>query len=97
MPVYTYRGTNRGGGAVSGEVTATSKAELQNILRRQQITATKMSEKGKEFTLCNVEVGRMQRSNGAETTGDLAKRNARHQCAMTRFQRSFQSTRSTFA
>ena len=51
MPVYTYRGTNRSGGAVSGEVTATSKAELQNILRRQQITATKMSEKGKEFNL----------------------------------------------
>src|SRR5437879_6381958 len=51
MPVYPYRGTNRGGSAVSGEVTATSKAELQNILRRQQITATKMSEKGKEFNL----------------------------------------------
>jgi type IV pilus assembly protein PilC len=51
MPVYTYRGTNRSGGSVSGEVTATSKAELQNILRRQQITATKMSEKGKEFNL----------------------------------------------
>jgi len=51
MPVYTYRGTNRGGSAVSGEATATSKAELQNILRRQQITATKMSEKGKEFNL----------------------------------------------
>src|SRR6202030_2059150 len=51
MPVYTYRGTNRAGGAVSGEATATSKAELQNILRRQQITATKMSEKGKEFNL----------------------------------------------
>ncbi len=51
MPVYTYRGTNRVGSSVSGEVTATSKAELQNILRRQQITATKMSEKGKEFNL----------------------------------------------
>src|SRR6195256_1698072 len=51
MPVYTYRGTNRGGSAVSGEATATNKAELQNILRRQQITATKMSEKGKEFNL----------------------------------------------
>src|SRR5712692_10278928 len=51
MPVYTYRGTNRAGGNVSGEVTATSKAELQTILRRQQITATKMSEKGKEFNL----------------------------------------------
>jgi type IV pilus assembly protein PilC len=51
MPVYTYRGTNRAGTAVSGELTAGSKAELQNMLRRQQITATKMSEKGKEFNL----------------------------------------------
>ena len=51
MPVFTYRGTNRSGGSVSGELTATSKAELQNILRRQQITPTKMSEKGKEFNL----------------------------------------------
>src|SRR5262244_3176099 len=51
MPVYTYRGTNRTGTAVSGEMTATSKAELQNLLKRQQITATKMSEKGKEFNL----------------------------------------------
>src|SRR6202050_2909461 len=51
MPVFTYRGTNRSGGNVSGAVTATSKAELQNLLRRQQITPTKMSEKGKEFNL----------------------------------------------
>src|ERR1700745_3719003 len=51
MPTYTYRGTNRSGGNVAGELTATSKAELQNILRRQQITPTKMSEKGKEFNL----------------------------------------------
>jgi type IV pilus assembly protein PilC len=51
MPVFTYRGTNRSGGNVSGELQATSKAELQNILRRQQITPTKMSEKGKEFNL----------------------------------------------
>lgn len=51
MPVYTYRGTNRSGTTVSGELTAGSKAELQNLLRRQQITATKMSEKGKEFNL----------------------------------------------
>jgi type IV pilus assembly protein PilC len=51
MPVYTYKGTNKAGTSVSGEMTATSKAELQNQLRRQQITATKMSEKGKEFNL----------------------------------------------
>ena len=51
MPVYTYKGTNRAGSSVSGEMSATSKAEVQNLLRRQQITATKMSEKGKEFNL----------------------------------------------
>src|SRR5579863_5829676 len=51
MPVYTYRGTNRAGGNVTGEMMATSKVELQNLLKRQQITATKMSEKGREINL----------------------------------------------
>src|ERR1700681_3675872 len=51
MPVFTYRGTNRSGGSVAGEMTAASKTELQSLLRRQQITPTKMSEKGKEFNL----------------------------------------------
>jgi type IV pilus assembly protein PilC len=32
-------------------MTASSKTELQSLLRRQQITPTKMSEKGKEFNL----------------------------------------------
>src|SRR5713101_4065224 len=51
MPVFTYRGTNRAGVTVSGEQVASSKAELANQLRRQQINVTKMSEKGKEFSL----------------------------------------------
>jgi type IV pilus assembly protein PilC len=51
MPVYTYRGTNRAGGNVTGELVAASKGELQNLLRRQQITPSKMSEKGKEFNM----------------------------------------------
>jgi type IV pilus assembly protein PilC len=51
MPVYTYRGTNRTGAAVSGELAAGSKTELQNLLRRQQITPSKMSEKGREFNI----------------------------------------------
>ncbi len=51
MPVYTYRGTNRAGSNVTGEMTATNKGELQNLLKRQQITATKMSEKGREINL----------------------------------------------
>ena len=51
MPDYTYRGTNRAGSSVSGVMQAASKSELQNLLRRQQITPTKMSQKGKEFNL----------------------------------------------
>ena len=51
MPVFTYRGTNRAGATVSGELAAASKAELIGSLKRQQINVTKMSEKGKEFNL----------------------------------------------
>ena len=51
MPVFTYKGTNRSGATVSGEMNANNKAELQQLLRRQQITPTRMSEKGKEFNL----------------------------------------------
>jgi type IV pilus assembly protein PilC len=51
MPVFTFRGTNRSGATVTGEQTAISKTELVNTLRRQQINVTKMSEKGKEFSL----------------------------------------------
>ncbi len=51
MPVFTYRGTNRAGATVTGEQSAPTKDELINILRRQQIKITKMSEKGKEFNM----------------------------------------------
>jgi type IV pilus assembly protein PilC len=51
MPVFTYKGTNRAGTSVAGEMSATNKTELQSLLRRQQITATRVSEKGKEFNL----------------------------------------------
>ena len=51
MPVFTYHGKNRSGENISGEQSAGTKAELQNLLRRQQIQVTKMSEKGKEFNL----------------------------------------------
>jgi type IV pilus assembly protein PilC len=51
MPVFTYKGTNRAGGSVAGEMSANNKTELQSLLRRQQITATRVSEKGKEFNL----------------------------------------------
>ncbi len=51
MPDYKYQGTSRAGGSVSGVMTATSKEDLKNILKRQQITPTKMTEKGKEFNI----------------------------------------------
>jgi type IV pilus assembly protein PilC len=51
MPVFTYKGTNRAGTAVAGEMSANNKTELQTLLRRQQITPTRVSEKGKEFNL----------------------------------------------
>jgi type IV pilus assembly protein PilC len=57
MPVYVYRGTNKTGGAVSGEQSATNKAELINLLRRQQIKVSKLSEKGKEFSLPTFKAG----------------------------------------
>jgi len=49
MPVFTYTGVNRGGTTVTGERTATNKAEVQTQLRREQINVSKVSEKGKEF------------------------------------------------
>src|SRR5437016_5041739 len=51
MPDYKYQGTSRTGGSVSGEQTATSRNELMNLLKRQQIKVNKLSEKGKEFNL----------------------------------------------
>ncbi len=51
MPVFAYRGTNQAGGSVSGEQVAASKADLASLLRRQQINVTRVSEKGKEFSL----------------------------------------------
>jgi type IV pilus assembly protein PilC len=51
MPVYTYKGVNRAGANVSGERNAASKAELAAALRRENINVSKLSEKGKEFSI----------------------------------------------
>src|SRR6202521_6325697 len=51
MPVYTYRGVNRTGSTVAGERAAANKAELTALLRREQINVSKLSEKGKEFSI----------------------------------------------
>src|SRR5258706_5087636 len=54
MPDYRYQGTSRSGGSVSGVMTASNKTELASLLERKQITATKISEKGKEFKMPQV-------------------------------------------
>jgi type IV pilus assembly protein PilC len=51
MPVYAYTGVNRAGAKVSGERQASTKDELRSLLRRENITVNKASEKGKEFAL----------------------------------------------
>jgi type IV pilus assembly protein PilC len=51
MPDYKYQGTSRSGSSVSGVMNATSKDDLRNMLKRQQITTTKVTEKGKEFNI----------------------------------------------
>src|SRR5580658_2362210 len=51
MPVFTYKGTNKMGASVTGERTATNKAELQASLKRENISVSKVSEKGKEFNI----------------------------------------------
>src|SRR6266852_7899782 len=51
MPVYTYRGVNRTGSTVAGERAAASKAEVAAMLRRENINVSKLSEKGKEFSV----------------------------------------------
>src|ERR1700747_1784688 len=51
MPDYKYQGTSRSGSSVSGVMTASNKTELASILKRQKITATKMTERGKEFNI----------------------------------------------
>src|SRR5215471_14157175 len=51
MPVFTFSGKNSAGEKVSGERVAVNKQVLALQLRREQITAPTIREKGKEFAL----------------------------------------------
>ena len=51
MPVFTFSGKNESGEKISGERTAANKQTLTAQLRREQITAGSIREKGKEFAL----------------------------------------------
>lgn len=51
MPQFEWSGTKRSGEIVSGVMTADNKDTVIQNLRKQQIIATKVKEKGKEFAL----------------------------------------------
>jgi type IV pilus assembly protein PilC len=51
MPQFEYRGTSRTGEQVSGTRAAPSREALDALLRREQITPTRIVEKGKEIAI----------------------------------------------
>ncbi|MGH9535303.1 MAG: type II secretion system F family protein [Terriglobales bacterium] len=51
MPTYTFQGVARSGQRVAGERIAPSKQALQIVLRREQISPTRIQEKGKEIAI----------------------------------------------
>jgi type IV pilus assembly protein PilC len=51
MPQYEYRGTSRTGQAVSGTRMSPSREALDVTLRREQITPTRIVEKGREIAI----------------------------------------------
>jgi type IV pilus assembly protein PilC len=51
MPVYTFSGKTASGEKVSGERTAANKQMLAMQLRKEQISAPNIREKGKEFSI----------------------------------------------
>ncbi len=51
MPTYTYKGKNRLNELVTGEREAKSQDELKAHLRREKITMTQASEKGREIRI----------------------------------------------
>ncbi|HZR64269.1 MAG TPA: type II secretion system F family protein [Terriglobales bacterium] len=51
MPVFTFTGKNSAGEKVTGERVAVNKQVLAVQLRREQITAPTIREKGKEFAM----------------------------------------------
>jgi len=51
MPVFTFTGKNSSGEKVTGERVAVNKQVLAVQLRKEQITAPTIREKGKEFAM----------------------------------------------
>ena len=60
MPVFTFSGKNSAGEKVSGERVAVNKQVLALQLRKEQITAPTIREKGKEFALPTFGAGKVK-------------------------------------
>jgi type IV pilus assembly protein PilC len=59
MPVFTFSGKNSAGEKVAGERVAVNKQVLATQLRREQINAPTIREKGKEFAMPTFGSGRV--------------------------------------
>src|SRR5262249_8748608 len=57
MPNYSWKGKSRGGNGQEGVIVAESKEAVINMLRRQQVIVTAVTEKGKEFALPKIGSG----------------------------------------
>src|SRR5215831_3557187 len=51
MPVFVFKGRNRGNEVVVGERFAPDRQTLENLLRREQVILTSVKEKGKEVAI----------------------------------------------
>lgn len=51
MPQYEFRGTSRTGESITGTRAAPSREALDAVLRREQITPTRIVEKGREIAI----------------------------------------------
>lgn len=49
MPVYNWKGTNRAGKKVKGQIEALDEAAVSNLLKRQRIESTKIKEAPKDL------------------------------------------------
>ena len=51
MPVYTYKARTVGGETQSGEMTASTEADVVGLLRRRRLVVTQVKEKPKDIKL----------------------------------------------
>ena len=58
MPQFEFRGTTGAGSVISGTRMAPSREALDAILRREQVTPSRIVEKGREVAIPKPRIGR---------------------------------------